>query len=171
MTILSIDCGVINFAYVVYETKSDSTRPFDANNLLELQCITLTNRHATIKKTTHSLYAQLSKIHDTYPNLRHVLIEQQTPRNIRMTCMSHCVNMFFLVHGISVEFCNPRNTHKRLHLLKGSEKRDYKCRKNDAKAHASMLLSDNAHHLAEYMKFKKRDDIADCLLQLAAHLL
>lgn len=116
--------------------------------------------------TIHALFSAM----DDRPFEGHVVIERQSKRSIRMMSIMHWLQAYFVLKGNRVTIFSAQ------HKLQGtgqenSGKTKYRARKKASVALASRWLNDHpqdeAIH-AWFVRTKKKDDAADCLLQALA---
>jgi len=117
---------------------------------------------------TESLQKHLLKIEEE--NVYLVLIEQQNKFNPRALVLSHCLQMFFLNKKIECEFVSPLNKFKyfvemKIVEEKNTGKKSKKIRKQLA-ANLLKLMNDKLNLGINLKRFKKLDDIGDCLIYL-----
>lgn len=168
---VSVDCGVRNLAYCVYDTHTQT--------LLQWAVVSLASTRANIATIVESacrFVHTLVRQYGTDAPLHTVYIEQQPVANVKMKCLSHALQAAFCSAKVRVEFASARNTHRKLGLLKAApKKRSYSTRKRQSVQRTEEELSrlspggsgwETWHSM--YRGHTKQDDLADCFLQLLA---
>ena len=119
----------------------------------------------------HELGANMIKLFDNALaefNFDRIVIENQIGKNaIKMKTIQGMISMYFLMKGYAYENIVAYNaTHKLKYWLK-NKKTKYDERKKLSKQIVSQLCKEyyNDDLNVLYMKNKKKDDLADCLLQ------
>jgi len=153
---VSIDVGIKNLAYVVFDKEIVEWK------VVELCDKTQNASTLNIIEVGKRLYEALDEIHHT---LDMILIENQIGQNaIRMKMLQGMITMYYISKGIQdIQYWNAGNKLKR--FLKGkttyAQRKKYSVqitRELVEKAFPSQILYFETH--------KKKDDLADCLLQL-----
>lgn len=121
----------------------------------------------------------LNDIHDKFPLPDHILIENQiSPKASRMKSVQSMITMYYIMKGISVPNIHyisssrkltilPNKTHVDTNIDDGdTNKTTYDQRKSSGVNYtASILETDHSDWMETFSKHKKKDDLADCLLQ------
>lgn len=160
MIYISIDVGIKNLAYIIYETKDSTILKWD---VLEL-CSENSNKINLIelgKIMCNSFY----DIFTPY-NVERVIIENQIGQNaIRMKTLQGMITMYFIQQG-----CNDIYHWNACHKLKDYDipkKTTYSQRKKlSIQITQKLLQEDYPKFLDHFLSHKKKDDLADCFLQL-----
>jgi len=155
---LSIDVGIKNLAYIIYD-----------NTIIEWGIIELCETNAN-KANMIDLGKKICVLFEKKFTMLfdEVIIENQIgPSAIRMKNLQGMITMYFIQKGAEVVYWNSGN---KLRFMKQSHpKTTYKDRKK-----LSILVTNSivkeffpAHDIS---KHKKKDDLADCFLQLLDYL-
>ena len=167
MFILSIDVGIRNLAYVIVEVVNLDTHRIIKWDVLEL--IEPDEKAAKVDNTKIglSLYKQLDEVLEGH-HLDKILIENQIGQNaIKMKCIQGMINMYFVMRQYNIEtIINYNAVHKLKYFLKDA-KTTYNERKKKSKEITQCLCKQyyGPEMYEYYCSFKKKDDLADCLLQ------
>ena len=167
MFILSIDVGIRNLAYVIVEVIDVDTHHITKWDVLEL--IEPDEKAAKVDNTKIglSLYKQLDEVLEGH-QLDKILIENQIGQNaIKMKCIQGMINMYFVMRQYDIEtIINYNAVHKLKYFLKDA-KTTYNERKKKSKEITQCLCKQyyGPEMYEYYFSFKKKDDLADCLLQ------
>lgn len=162
LTVLSFDCGMINFAYCLLEAVDDPNKEF---SIKMWQLFSINSMSAS--EAVQNLKEQL----DGRPwmlQVDHVIIEAQVLSNSLMKTISHALQMYFLCKSdIPVHFICAKNKFKVIKVPEPENISGHAKNKKVAILMAEKLLNKQGnHHAFEYfVSHKKRDDLADCLLQ------
>ncbi len=158
--ILSFDIGTKNFAYCLAHCKNGECLIENWNNI-DLRGDTAEECTASCVAFLKELTKRLADNHNTY-----VMIERQLPQNTVCMCISHGVFAFFLgcFKDINVTFVNPKDKPLLGHGT---------ARKTEAVKAVNRYL-DATHRHEHFKKWfggqSKKDDLADCLLQILANV-
>lgn len=158
---LSIDVGIKNLAYIVY----DGERVVDWK-VVEICDPKMNANHLTMVDLGKGLFTALETIID---KIDLILIENQIGQNaIRMKALQGMITMYFISKGKSnIQYWNAGNKLKR--FLK--TKTTYAQRKKIGIKLTNYLLEEHFPEQIVYFKaHKKKDDLADCFLQLFDYL-
>ena len=156
--ILSFDIGLRNFAFCQVNYKEGECTIQNWNNI--------NLRGETAEECSSACIAFLKEytkhLHDNHNT--YVVIERQMPQNIPCMCISHTVFAFFLTRfkDINVSFISAND--KPLVSLG-------KARKVEAIKTITRYLNATPRHAVFndwFQSQKKKDDLADCLLQILA---
>jgi len=154
---LSIDVGIKNLAYIVYD------KTIIDWGIIEL-CETNANKANMIDlgKKISILFDEKFKNH-----LDEVIIENQIgPSAIRMKNIQGMITMYFIQKGSEVVYWNSGN---KLRFLK-TKKTTYKERKKLGILITESIIREFYPDHIYFSKHKKKDDLADCFLQLLDYL-
>lgn len=159
MMLLSIDVGIRNLAMVLMETETKT--------IVEWVC------DGVPPESEAGLFESL-KVHlDTKGWLSQasiVLIEKQPDRNKRIKSVEHFLHTYFLCHSKEVRIWDAK--HKIPDVV-GPGKRQYAKRKKASVDRCRVFLEDtntNKHLIPYFDKHKKKDDLADCVMQALSFL-
>lgn len=159
---LSIDVGIKNLAFIIFD---------ENNKIIDWNVVELCEKTTNSKKI--SLVDIGKKLYDALENIKlpikTVLIENQIgPNAIRMKSIQGMITLYYISKNVfDIQYWNASNKLKK--YLKG--KTSYKERKTASVKITTLLIEE---HYIEYnnffIKHKKKDDLADCLLQLLDYL-
>lgn len=158
----SFDIGEKNFAYVVLDLCTMSIKKWTTTNLT-------INAKQTILESCLALSDVLDK-ERLFTRCETVLIERQPKSNAKtITISQHLWTWFHAKHGVISVFVPAQARYKHF----GAPcKLSYKKRKDWAVNMCGTIVarafSSEATH--EFFEARKKDDLADCLLQLLAHI-
>ncbi len=157
---LSIDVGIKNLAYVVFD-----------RDIVEWKVIELCDK--TVNASTINMIELGKKLYEALESLTHpidlILIENQIGQNaIRMKMLQGMITFYFISKGKhNIQYWNAGNKLKR--FVKG--KTTYAQRKKLSVQITRELVGGAFPRQKEYFEtHKKKDDLADCLLQLLDYL-
>jgi hypothetical protein len=160
MIYVSIDVGIKNLAYIIYNSDNSCIIEW---NVLELckeksSSVNLIDIGKTMCESFHCIFSQYS--------IDRVIIENQIGQNaIRMKTLQGMITMYFIQQGIK-EIYHWNACHK----LK-----DYDIPKKTTYSQRKKLSIQITHGIVEkeyidwieyFLSHKKKDDLADCFLQL-----
>ncbi len=159
---ISIDVGIKNLAYIIY----------DGQNIVEWNVVELCDKKVNAGKVNMidigiGLHKALQNIPST---IETIIIENQIGQNaIRMKSIQGMITYHFVEKGkTNIIYWNP--IHK-LKKYNQKEKKTYTQRKKDSVAITKLLLSEYFSNFEPYFNsHKKKDDLADCFLQLIDYL-
>lgn len=157
--LLSIDVGIRNLAMVLMETETKT--------IIEWVCDGVPPESET------GLFESLKNHLDAKEWLSQaslVLIEKQPDRNKRIKSVEYFLHTYFLCHSKEVRIWDAK--HKIPDVV-GPGKRQYAKRKKAAVDRCRLFLEGNEpnKHLVTYFdKHKKKDDLADCVMQALSFL-
>jgi hypothetical protein len=159
--ILSFDIGKRNFAYCQVSCKNGECSIEKWNNI-DLRGDTTEECTATCISFLKGITQRLPDNHNTY-----ILIERQLPQNIPCICLSHAVFAFFLGRfaNMNVSFVN---AHDKPLTSSGVRRKAESVKVVSKYLDATMLRHSNFR--AWFDSQKKKDDLADCLLQVLGNL-
>ena len=162
MIYLSIDVGIKNLAYIIYNS--------DTNIIIDWNIIELCNKEDNCSKINMIDLGKVlyNKFLDTFiqHKLDIIIIENQIGKNaIRMKTIQGMITMYFINQGYSeIYYWNACNKLKSYGL---PSKTTYAERKKfSINITKEQITEKFPEHLDFYMKHKKKDDLADCFLQL-----
>jgi len=153
---LSIDVGIKNLAYIVYD-----------QTIVEWKVAELCEKGQNASKLNmidvgKQLFKVLETIH--YP-IEHIIIENQIGQNaIRMKMLQGMITLYFISKGMTqIHYWNAGNKLKRfIH-----SKTTYSQRKKyGIQITRDILRQSFPEHQTYFETHKKKDDLADCFLQL-----
>ena len=150
---ISIDVGIKNLAYIVYDTAIVEWK------VIEL-CATNASK-ANLIDIGRTLYEALETIKYDFDE---VIIENQIgPNAIRMKSLQGMITMYFIGKGCPITYWNPCNKLKPFI----TEKINYTQRKKLSIQATKAILAEHFSSTSDYFKnHKKKDDLADCFLQM-----
>jgi len=157
---LSIDVGIKNLAYIIYD------KTIIEWGILEL-CETNANKANMIDlgKKIFVLFEEKFKPHFYKNSTIEVIIENQIgPSAIRMKNIQGMITMYFIQKGSNVVYWNSGN---KLRFMK--MKTTYKERKKLSILVTNCIVKE-FYPTHDISKHKKKDDLADCFLQLLDYL-
>lgn len=184
-TVLSFDVGLRNLAYCELDMTAQSTVPHLRRwELIDVLETSSQKRLTTIAVSVHQLLKCLQRIfhqerqaNTLKPVL--VLIEQQPAmgrcQNMRMKVLSHALQSFFIlsISNCEVRFVSPRQKLPAALVAKRARK-SYAGRKEASIQLCRRVLMCvpewTEHWLPVFESARKKDDLADCLLQVLVHL-
>lgn len=160
--ILSIDVGIKNLAYIVY----------DGVNIIEWSVVELCDESENATKVNmieigiglHKALEHITNEVDT------IIIENQIGHNaIRMKSIQGMITYHYISQGKeNIIYWNPINKLKKYNQ---KEKKTYTQRKKDSVTITRLLISEYFNYRLEYFNsHKKKDDLADCFLQMIDYL-
>jgi hypothetical protein len=155
MKILSIDVGIKNLAYIIYD------KTIIDWGIIEL-CETNANKANMIElgKKIFILFEKKFTMH-----FNEVIIENQIgPSAIRMKNIQGMITMYFIQKGSDVVYWNSGN---KLRFMK--MKTTYKERKKLSILITNCIIKE-FYPTHDISKHKKKDDLADCFLQIIDYL-
>lgn len=169
MYIISFDVGIRNLGFVIIQLdeKNINQHTIDKWDVLEL-CDKNTKASSVDNIIIGmNMYKLLDELLSDY-DFDVILIENQIGRNaIKMKTIQGMLNMYFVMRGYNnTNIINYNAVHKLKHFLK-NKKTTYTERKKLSKQITEQLckLYYGDEIFNYYKKFKKKDDLADCLLQ------
>jgi hypothetical protein len=160
MIYISIDVGIKNLAYIIYNTETNEIIQWTILELCQTNCNEINMIH--LGKNLYELFnSHISSYH-----FDKVIIENQIGQNaIRMKTLQGMITMYFI-----------QNKHENIyhwnacHKLKHYDipkKTTYAERKKLSIEITRNLLKENYQDYLDYFnEHKKKDDLADCFLQL-----
>jgi hypothetical protein len=156
---LSIDVGIKNLAFIIFD---------EENKIIEWNVVELCDKTTNSKKISlvdigKKLFESLEKLKQY--SIKTVLIENQIgPNAIRMKSVQGMITLYYVSKNIyDIQYWNAGNKLKK--YLKG--KTTYKERKTSSVIITKLLLEEHYLNYSDFFsKHKKKDDLADCFLQL-----
>ena len=158
---ISIDIGSVNLGYVV----------LDADGELDIGLFELSergsgskNNHSLILKRCDRLYELLEPIINE-KNIETLVIERQVLNNHVATSLMHCV--IGMVRGLGVKkiiIFNPKKKFIKLRIPYETKNKAHK--KLSVEIAEELIKWKFPEMYNEFTKYKKKDDMADALLQL-----
>ena len=167
MFILSIDVGIRNLAYILLEVKDVNQHEIIQWDVLEL--IEKTDKAAKVDNTVigKSLCKQLDEVLEQ-KKIDKILIENQIGQNaIKMKSIQGMINMYFVMRNYDIDNIINYNAVHKLKSFIGNTKTTYNERKKKSKQITQCLCKNyyGEDMYSYYCSYKKKDDLADCLLQ------
>lgn len=161
-TVVSIDVGMVHLAFCKAAVKDGNCAIIDWRKF-DLTMGDNTTTAETCSARCIALFVELFKDlqdnHNTY-----VVIERQVPQNVQCMCISHACFAFFLTkfRDMNVAFMNANSK-----LLTKSGK----ARKSESVKVVRKFLEDtnSVYWLETFNAEKKKDDLADSLLQIVSN--
>ena len=159
---LSIDVGIKNLAYVLYD-----------NDIVKWDILELCETNAN-KANMIDLGKKINLLFEkTFTEkIDEVIIENQIgPSAIRMKSIQGMITMYFIQRGSNVVYWNSGNKLRFLKTEKVDTKTTYKERKKLSILITECIIKEKySNYLELFTKHKKKDDLADCFLQLIDYL-
>jgi hypothetical protein len=153
---LSIDVGIKNLAYIVYD-----------KDIVEWKVIELCDKTQNASKL--NMIDVGKKLFDALETIHHpidqIIIENQIGQNaIRMKMLQGMITLYYISKGLTnIHYWNAGNKLKRFIKTKTT----YSQRKKmSVKITRDILVSAFASQQTYFETHKKKDDLADCFLQL-----
>lgn len=168
MKIISFDVGIRNLAYVIVDVDKENVNnhhiiQWDVLELCDKDVKACNVDNITIGKNMMNLLNVIIENHD----INMIIIENQIGQNaIKMKTVQGMLNMYFITKGYdNSNIINYNAVHKLKRFL-GSRKTTYNERKKLSKVITFELCKLYYEEYVDYFKsYKKKDDLADCLLQ------
>lgn len=163
MAVLSIDVGIKNLAYCLYEPSTHTIQAW------EVFCVTDEKSPSNLP---HHLAAALNQRWDIFKDAESVVIEQQPGKNKRMKCMEAYLHMYFVMRDKPTVLYHA--CHKLENVEGGAPKggSNYRNRKKAAVQQTLEFFEkhpQSPHMVKVYSSAKKKDDVADCFLQAVSY--
>lgn len=185
MIIVSWDIGIKNLSYCIMKNENEKYQ------ILQWENISIIDPSKKVKNVSLQtiIVSLLNKLHELdflekYPDLKHVLIENQPTKCQKMKNVQLALYTFFLNEGIlkskkdknlklQVQFISAKNKLKFYNELQSIDESKYasKSAYTERKKKAILLCQHFIHEypeLNENIKYfetsKKKDDLADCFL-------
>lgn len=197
MKILSIDCGIKNLAYCLYNTESKEIEEWNVVNIAPYPESDKSPEHSYIPELCITFFETNKHLLECDT----VIIEKQPPRNAKMRVTEGSIYTYFVLRGRLDGIIGKVETYSPKHKLKGvlgiSGKSSYSKRKKVAIQKVTEILqlqlqkestsseleqnkldkpdkpdkSDKPNKWLRYFcEHKKRDDLADTYLMLLAYI-
>ena len=168
MILLSIDVGIRNLAYVIIEVID-----INRHKILEWDVLELCDKTVKASLVDNVTIGNNMKIlmNERYNNYSFdkIIIENQIGQNaIKMKTIQGMINMYFIMNGYNNDhIINYNAVNKLKPFIEKGKKTTYSERKKLSKDITQKLCEKYycSDILDYYIKFKKKDDLADCLLQ------
>lgn len=125
--------------------------------------------HSNIQLTVEKCVSTMREDTGIMDAVDEIVIETQPTRNIKMKVLSHCLQTFFLLHDKKVSFADPKAKLKMCEPC--VSKRTYAQNKKASVNACTLIMMKYAQYHPDddfvklYMTSKKKDDLADALLQ------
>ena len=164
MIYLSIDVGIKNMGYMIYDTDLNKIVKWDIMVLCEINASKVDM--ITLGKT---ICEKFRETYDLY-KIDCVIIENQIGFNaIRMKSVQSMISFYFIQQGIhDVHYWNSSNKLKDYGLPK---KTTYPQRKKESiNITKSQISEQHPEYLEHFMNHKKKDDLADAYLQFVSFI-
>lgn len=167
MIILSIDVGIRNLAYILLKINEVNEHEILQWDVLELIDADEKAAKADNTKIGKSLCIQLDSVLED-KHIDKILIENQIGQNaIKMKSIQGMINMYFIMRNYDIQNIINYNAVHKLKCFIGNAKTTYNERKKKSKEITQCLCK---HYYGDdiyqyYCSYKKKDDLADCLLQ------
>jgi len=159
MIYVSIDVGIKNLAYIIYDSDTCSILKWDVLQLCKEKSSTV--NLIDIGKT------MCNSFHDIFTNysIDRVIIENQIGQNaIRMKTLQGMITMYFIQQGCDIYHWNACHKLKDYDIPK---KTTYSQRKKLSIQITNTIIKEEYTDWVDFfMSHKKKDDLADCFLQL-----
>ena len=169
MILLSIDVGIRNLAYIIIKIEDEN------HFILEWNVMELCDKDVNASKVNNIdlgvvMKNKLKDIANRY-KFNKILIENQIGQNaIKMKSIQNMIVMYFITENYGTdEIVNYNANNKLKYFVK--EKTTYTQRKKISKEVTHKLCEKYyADNIDYYKNSKKKDDLADCLLQLLDYM-
>lgn len=184
MKILSIDCGIKNLAYCLYNTETKDIEEWQVMNIAPYPDSDKTPEHCYIPELCVAFFEGNRHLLECDT----VIIEKQPPRNAKMRVTESAIYTYFLLRGKIDGIVGKVETYSPKHKLKGilgiSGKNAYSKRKKLAIQKVTEILQTQSQPQSQetntptepgkwlryFCEHKKRDDLADTYLMLLAYI-
>lgn len=163
MAVLSIDVGIKNLSYCMYEHETRTIKAW------EVFCVTDSKFGSDMP---HLVAAALNQRWDTFKDAQQVVIEQQPGSNKRMKVMEAYIHMYFVMRDKPAVLYHARHKLENMEGGAPKGKQNYYHRKKASVKETLEFLDKHpqAPEIAKvYTSAKKKDDVADCFLQAVAY--
>ena len=173
MIIISFDVGIRNLAYSIINVNEETV---NAHNIIDWDVLDLCEKEKKACNVDNitigiNMMKKLDELLENF-NIDKVIIENQIGQNaIKMKTVQGMLNMYFIMKGFNNDsIINYNAIHKLKRFLNG-KKTTYNERKKLSKVITEKLCIIYYKDKLSYFKsFKKKDDLADCLLQCIDYL-
>ena len=150
---ISIDVGIKNLAYIVYD-----------DTILEWNVIELCNTNASKANIIDIGIKLFEALENIVYDFKEAIIENQIgPNAIRMKGLQGMITMYFISKGVSVTYWNAANKLKQFTKTKLTYTERKKLSITITKQIVEQLFN---KHIEYFNSHKKKDDLSDCFLQL-----
>ena len=159
--ILSIDVGIKNLAMCMIDSETREIKQWDVSGVPP--------------ESSHGLYKSLCKHLDERKWLSEattILIEKQPPRNKKMVSVQDFLHAYFIITNQTSETIIYDAKHK-IPDVAGPGKAQYRKRKLTSIARCKEFIETgdvNKHWIPEFTKSKKKDDLADTVMQALSYI-
>lgn len=175
MLFISFDVGIRNLAYIIIDLNIDTGKHIIKEwNVLELCDKTVKASHANNVDIGMNMMNQLDEISQTNNyTFDRIIIENQIGKNaIKMKTIQNMLNMYFVMRGYTIEHIINYNAVNKLKYFTENKKTTYAERKKLSKNITQQLCKSyyGEDIFLFYKSFKKKDDLADCLLQVIDYI-
>jgi hypothetical protein len=168
MIIISIDVGIRNLAYIIIEVVE-----LNKHHILEWDVLELCDKNVKASCVDNVIIGNNMKnlMNEKYKDYQFdkIIIENQIGQNaIKMKTIQGMINMYFIMKGYDhSKIINYNAVHKLKPFIEKGKKTTYAERKKMSKQITEKLCEKyyGSSILEYYKNFKKKDDLADCLLQ------
>jgi hypothetical protein len=158
MIVLSIDVGIRNLALCLIDTGTKVIHQWEVDGVPP--------------ESSDGLYVSLRKHLDARPWVLQadtVLIEKQPERNRKMQCVEHFLNAYFVIKCPNAQCILYHAKHK-VPDVSGPGKKRYTERKNTSIERCKEFIEEtNPTWLPLFVKSKKKDDLADTVMQALSY--
>lgn len=161
MFTLSFDVGYKNLSYVKVES--------DTHTIVEWNVCAIPTNGTNVQKVVEFLMDVFGK---DLAQTNTVLVEKQPARNVKMRLIETMILTFFATHGVGTVLSYSAK-HKLGSVGKETRgKKNYSLRKKTSVLMCGSYLEkiDNPVHTEMFHKSKKKDDLADALLQYLSYI-
>lgn len=175
MLFLSIDVGIRNLAYVVISIDDEAEEQISV--IIDWNIMELCEKDENACKIDNvrigmRMREQMTKLMDKYV-FDKIIIENQIGQNaIKMKSIQSMLVMYFITENyVHEQIINYNAANKLKHFL-GKKKTTYAERKKMSKAITKKICSFQYQDwLTFFQECRKKDDLADCLLQVLDYLI
>ena len=172
MYIISFDVGIRNLAYIIIKVNIETKN----HNIIEWNVLELCPKNVKACSVDNieigkSMMEQLDNIIHQY-QFEIVLIENQIGQNaIKMKSVQGMLNMYFIMRNYDKHNIINYNAAHKLKIFLGKKKTTYAERKKLSKTITRSIIEKYfPEKLVDYNKYKKKDDLADCYLQVLDYI-
>jgi hypothetical protein len=172
MYIISFDVGIRNLAFIIIDvSEEDKSHQIVEWNVLELCPKNVKACHVDNIVIGMSMMKQLDDIISNY-RFDKIIIENQIGQNaIKMKSVQGMLNMYFIMRNYDDNHIVNYNAVHKLKSFLGSKKTTYSERKKLSKQVTRQIIMIHFNEqLEHYDQYKKKDDLADCYLQVLDYI-
>ena len=168
MILLSIDVGIRNLAFVIINVDEHD---IDKHEIVKWEVVELIKTEEKANKVQNTCIgkALCTKFDELLPShIDIILIENQIGQNaIKMKTIQGMINMYFVMRNYDIDHIINYNAVHKLKPFIGKQKTTYAERKKLSKQITHCLCEKyyESSIFDFYISCKKKDDLADCLLQ------